>query len=380
MIQSKTPFLPEDVGYYKERLDVLNEHFKTLIEEKKIMSANYCLAREGKIFAEAAIGKFCYREDDTREVGVDTIFPIASMTKLFTAVSIFKLAEDGKLRISQKVGDILPEFATPPYNEITIAHLLTHTSGLHADPGAHENKYFVSPWYYIFEGRKDFQDESWVAAGLRSGVETKPGIQWSYCSFGYVILGEIITRVSGVFANDYIMENIIKPCEMEDTHFDLILKYVNRYHIRHERGEEAFKKLLKGELEEEYEKIPGTGGGLFSTTSDIIKFGNMLCNMGTFRGKRIIGRKAVEKMTRQYTDENIKNYCWGAQGCERPYGLGPDMKNDEDNMYSIGTYFHEGAGTCCMVIDPVEKFVAVWFAQFYDAWHAEALFNASAIM
>ncbi len=123
------------MGYDPARIEAVNNHFRDLIEKKKIISANYCMARDGKVFVDAAIGRLSYREDDTREVQPDTIQGIASITKLFTAVAIWQLVEDGKIRVDQKVGEFIEEFATPPFNEISIAHLLSHTSGLQADSG-----------------------------------------------------------------------------------------------------------------------------------------------------------------------------------------------------------------------------------------------------
>jgi len=155
MISFKTDFSPEEVSYEGSRLNVLDKFFEEQIEKKKIISANYCLARDGKLFANNAVGKLSFSEEDTRELRPDTIQWIASITKLFTSVAIWKLAEDGKLRVNQNVGEIIPEFSNKPFNDITIAHLLSHTSGLHPDGGCFENKYFVSPWDHIVQAKEE---------------------------------------------------------------------------------------------------------------------------------------------------------------------------------------------------------------------------------
>lgn len=86
-------------------------------------------------------------------------------------------------------------------------------------------------------------------------------------------------------------------------------------------------------------------------------------------------------MTALHTTPDIKDYCWGAEGVFRPYALGPDLRHNLSSLYSEGTFFHEGAGGCCLLIDPVEKLVAAWFVPFVDdVWCAHALFNAAAIM
>lgn len=383
MISYTTPFKPEDVGYDPARIAAVNKHFEELIDKKKIFSANYCMARDGKVFADNALGRLCYREDDKRELKPDTIQRIASITKLFTSVAIWQLVENGKLRVNQRVGEIIEEFDTPPFNEITIAHLLSHTSGMHPDGGCFPNKYFQSPWHFIMEDK----GKNWIAAALKCGMRMKPGQEWAYNSFGFVILGEIITRVSGQFANDYIVERIIKPCGLKDTGFDYLHKeIVSRANIMNEEEEKFINSFLDGSFKEDEEnklwsKLPGTGGAIFSTAYDLCRFGTMLQQNGYIDGVRILGRKAIEKMTTLYTAPHIKDYCWNAGGPYREYGLGPDMRCNDASLYTKGTFFHEGSGGCCLIIDPKEKLVAAWFIPFVnDVWSPEPLYNAAAVM
>lgn len=383
MISLETRYKPVDVGYDESRIDALNKHFEALVEKKQIIAASYCLARDGKVFAYNSVGKLSYREEDNRELRPDTIIRIASITKLFCSVAIWKLVEDGKLRVNQKVGEIIPQFNEKPFDEITIAHLLSHTSGLQSDYGTFENKYFVSPWDFIDKLR----DEDWITASLRAGLRKKPGEEWAYCSFGFVILGEVITRISGEFANDYIMEHIVKPCGLKDTGFDYRNKEVlKRTNIPNEGREKFIDEVLsdtfvENESHERFDQIPSTGGGLYSTPYDLVRFGTMLQQGGYIDGVRVIGRKAIEKMTSQCTGPEIKDYCWNAGGAHRDYAYGPDLRCNDASLYSKGTFFHEGAGGCCLIIDPVEKLVAAWFIPFVNnGWGSEPLYNAAAIM
>lgn len=379
MISFKTPYLPQDVGYNGERLEVLNRHFINMIEAKELQAANYCLARDGKVFANTAIGKLSYKQEDDRPLKPDTVQNLASITKLFCASAIFKLVEDGKMRLDQYVGDFIDEFKAPPFDKINIAHLLTHTSGMMADPGCFESKYVKYPWDFI----ENMKGDNWIEAALSSGMRKQPGEEWAYCSFGYVILGEVISRVSGIFANDYIIENIVKPCEMDDTFFDLTMDAAGRHAVRNERMEEHINSILSQKTIDDgvWGKIPGTGGELHSTAPDLCKFGTMLLNKGSYNGKRILGRKAVEKMTTLHTTPDIRDYCWNAGGVPRRYGLGPDLRHNLTSLYTKDSFFHEGAGGCCLLIDPAEKLVAAWFIPFVNnVWCAHALFNVSAIM
>jgi CubicO group peptidase (beta-lactamase class C family) len=381
IIKGKPLFSSKEVCYQEERLDILNKHFLEMIEKKEIISGSYCLSRHNKIFADTAIGSLSYDENDDRKFMPNTIFKIASITKLFTAVAILKLVEDGKMRLDQCVGEFLEEFNTPPFNTINIVHLLTHTSGIIADEGAHENKYYEAWWKSLEDGQAD----KWIEAVLKKGLRTSPGKEWSYSTVGYMILGEIITKVSGMFCHSYIEKYIIEPCEMTDTCFGMKNEFVDRYNIRTPWMEDNITKFKSGENKEEngFEKIPSTGGGIYSTCNDLSKFGTMMLNNGKYNGKRIIGRKALESMSRIHTSQDVKDYCWGAPGGFRAYGLGPDIffKTNESQLITPGVISHEGFGTCCMMIDHKENFVAVWAAQFYDGdWYAHALRNVASII
>jgi CubicO group peptidase (beta-lactamase class C family) len=253
---------------------------------------------------------------------------------------------------------------------------------MYPDGGCFENKYQINQWEFIQEDKAN----NWIAAALHTGMRKNPGEEWAYCSFGYVVLGEIISRVSGEFANDYIMNHIVKPCGLKDTGFDYKKDIVVRMNIPHERREKMVKEFLTETYKDEddgtvWKKIPSTGGGLYSTAYDLCRFGIMLQQGGYIDGNRILGRKAIEKMSTLYTQPHIKDYCWNAGGPYRQYGLGPDMRCNDASIYTQGTFFHEGAGGCCLLIDPTEKMVAAWFIPFIDdVWSAEPLYNAAAVM
>jgi CubicO group peptidase (beta-lactamase class C family) len=122
---------PVEVGYDEGRIQTLDKHLQKLIDDGEIQCATYCLSRKGKVFAHGGIGKKSFRKDNGTPVEPDSLRWLASITKTFTAVAIMKLVEDGVTRLDVPVGEILPQFNTPPYNGITLFQLLTHTSGMH---------------------------------------------------------------------------------------------------------------------------------------------------------------------------------------------------------------------------------------------------------
>ncbi|MDR2931929.1 MAG: beta-lactamase family protein [Oscillospiraceae bacterium] len=383
VISGRTDCRPADVDYDASRIDVLNGFFAGMIADKKIQSASYCISRRGKVFAHGSLGALRFRGDDAPMLP-DSIFRIASVSKTFTAVAIMKLVEDGLLRLDSNVADILPQFEAPPFDRIKVWHLLTHTSGLHPDSGCFNYKYVVSPWEHI--ARKEKEDginTDWISAGLSVGLRRDVGTEWQYCSFGYILLGAVVSAVAGVPATDYIRNSIIKPLNLADTDFGMTPDMALRaaYNVEHiER--EVHSILHPGKVKEAsvWDHIDDTGGGIYSTARDLNRFGNMMLGNGRLDSVRILGRKSVEKMTTNAL-QHIPDHCWGHEYEDRWYGMGFDMLSANDCLTTPGHYFHEGAGGCALVIDPAEDMVAAWSALYTGgAFQGTALYNAQNIM
>lgn len=375
LTRGQVPYTAEEADYEKERLEVLNEHFMKLIKQDIIQSASYCLSRNNKIFSHNTMGFLSYRDDDSRPFLPDSVYGIYSITKLVTSTAILQLVEDGLIRLDQPVGEIINEFNEPPFNQIQIWHLLTHTSGLYCDEGCKPDKYHE-------DIHEMMEDPKWIDRLLSKGLSNKPGAEWAYSSLGYNVLGEIITQISGIFCHDYINERILKPCDMQETHWLPSAAFKERYSSRFDWSDEMIAHAgEQTELLEE--KVPRTWNGLLSTDEDLMKFGLMLLNYGKYNGKHILGRKAVESMMHIHTTPDVKNYCWDANGDEKPFGLSPDVyvPSNRSQLLTPGTINHEGWGTCCLMIDHKEKFVAVWSAQFCGyTWNILPLRNAASIM
>ncbi|MCL1832837.1 MAG: beta-lactamase family protein [Oscillospiraceae bacterium] len=399
--QGKTDCTPSDVAYNADRLTVLNNHLQSGIDAGEIQCAMYCLSRQGKVFAHAGIGKKSFRAEDNTPVQPDSVRWIASVTKTFTAVAIMKLVEDGLARLDQSVGEILPQFNTPPYNQINIFNLLTHTSGLQADGGCFENRYNVDYWatiqrcYKLHDFEKDGEFD-WISAALNSngGMRVSANKEWAYCSFGFTILGAIIEKLTGIHSHKYIEDMICKPLGMKDTVFpeNITSEMVKRHIISDIEDEKQLNDQLNDIINDVSENagekptnpfdiynIPHTGGGLLSTAQDMVRFGNMVLNRGSLDGVRILGRKAVEKMTE--LSVQLPDYCWGAGGAIRKYAIGFDHRNGVQFTFSDVTVMHEGAGACALYIDPQEELVAAWVVPLArDDWFPRIQYNTQNII
>lgn len=397
-IQGTIDCTPEETGYDGTRIAVLHEHFERLIKQKIIHGAAYCISHKGKIIAHGSIGKDNAMGRDTG-MQPDTVFCIASITKVFTATAIMQLVERGLVRLDTPVAEILPQFAHGPLDSITLFHLLTHTSGLYPDENCFPESCPKSAWELLetaYEQAEDKEAVDWIAAGTAPGLRVPAGTQWQYCSFGFSLLGEVVTRVSGINVHRYIQNYILKPLKMNDSGF-LVTGDMAKRHFCHDKKEEKWlKEIMEGSRkdcscdEEEarkagsrewfWSRIPSTGGGLHATVSDLIQFANAMLYGGRLGDARILGRKMVEKMATIQL-HNIPDYCWGAKEPDRLYGIGFDMRQGPAYTYSEGTFMHEGAGACSLDIDPAEQFAAAWYVPFAcDDWSALPLYNTQNVI
>jgi CubicO group peptidase (beta-lactamase class C family) len=362
MIEKKVEYTPEEAGYLPSQIKVLDEHLQKLITRKRLHAAGYIISKDDKVFVHKSMGTL-RRNDESSRFLPDTIRRVASVTKLFTAVSILKLVEQGLIRLDQPVAEIIEEFRNSMYEKITVFHLLTHTSGIRPEPGA-----FREP--YPLDSRWQLSQE-WIKKVLTDFLAVEIGKEWRYSSAGFAILAEIVSRKSGVQYEKYVMNNIVKPLGMNDTYFDPPLTLSERVSFGDEMEEAWFydRTLLPEGA------APRGAGGLFSTLEDMWRFGQTLVHKGSLAGVRILSRKTVEAMTRNHTP-GIKDYGWGHNGAEMEYGLGMNVYSN-NTFLSPGSFAHEGAGLCGLYMDPVENLVLAYSCPLAEGvgWEPEAVIN-----
>lgn len=378
---------PQEAGYDANVIARLDQHFANLINDNKIHCASYLLSRDGKVFADGALGQLHYEQEQSK-FEKDSIRRIASITKLFTAVAIFQLIEQGKIYLRQSVSEWIEEFKHPMFDKINIMHLLTHTSGLRADPG-----YYLEPYPYgwgaikfAFEPETEGPDavtdpvelekqrrNAWIKAILAGKPLSSPGEEWNYSSAGYNILGELITRVSGLRYEDYVMEHIVKPLGLTRTFFEVPESLRDEVCIINKYEKSNMERGLKEN------DSPRAGGGLYSSLGDLFRFGQMLLNDGTLDGVTILSRKSVEKMRGNILDKDISSFCWGGKIKNHIYGLGPVLIGS-NQMISENTYGHEGAGRCILLLDPSKNAVMLFFVPSNTEWCPESMIGTQNII
>ena len=202
---------------------------------------------------------------------IDTKFNLGSMDKMFTAIAIMQLVEQGKLSLHEKIGTYLPAYPNPEIADtVTIHQLLTHSSGF--------GNYFDSP-LYLEKHNQVRSLNDYFALFTDTPLLFEPGSQFAYSNSGYIVLGLIIEAVSGISYYDYVQEHIFEPNGMLDTAcFELDAVNTNLaigYTTREWNGNDT------GQIRDNGSMVPvrgGSAGGGYSTAPDLLSFRNALVN------------------------------------------------------------------------------------------------------
>jgi CubicO group peptidase (beta-lactamase class C family) len=203
---------------------------------------------------------------------INTRFDTASITKLFTAAAVFQLIDNKKLSFNDKILDILDLKDTTISKEVTIYHLLNHTSGIGDDADEEAGEDYEDIWKqkpnYMVRETEDFLPQF-----IYKTPNFMPGKGHRYCNVAYVLLGLAIEKVTGLKYRDYIIENIFKPAEMMNTEFcsmDGIFENVAEGYSKVEDGNGDFLGWRKNIYS--YPPIGSPDAGVYTTVKDLDKF------------------------------------------------------------------------------------------------------------
>ena len=177
--------------------------------EKGSFNGTWLYAENGRIVSKGAFG---FRDADSRlPVEEDTVFEMASVTKMFTATAVMLLVREGKLGLDDAYTEYFPDY---PYPGVTVRHLLTHTSGM---PDDFETWTWVCP---AWKNEKRIPPCSEILRFIReSGEEAShaPGETFRYTDIGYCLLANLVERLSGVRFEDFLRKNVFEPAGMKDS-------------------------------------------------------------------------------------------------------------------------------------------------------------------
>jgi CubicO group peptidase (beta-lactamase class C family) len=360
---------PETARYDAARLERLEAVFAALRAQGKIQCAAYALSRHGRVFANRCLGPRRYdgpepmRSGDWRK--------IASITKVLTAIGILKLVEDGRLLMEWPLSRILPELEGGPHAGIRLFDVLTHTSGLPADPGYRcEPNPDSAVW-------KTMAEKDWVARLARTAPDHGIGAAWSYCSRGYNLLGEAIARVTGEPYYRWMEREVTGPLGMRDTFWDPGDRPLDAFAVM--SADEA--GMLAGRKQTLHHPSLAQGGA-YSTCSDLLKLGRFFMPGGSLPGneaggRRVLGKAAIKAMrTIQVT---VPAFHWGDRFPDWSYGLG--LEPARHPLIAPGSVWgHEGSGRSSWWFAPEEGLAMAWLLPTALDWDPDFAWTPRTIL
>lgn len=349
--------VPESVGMSSERLRRIETWLQGMVDDKSTAGFVTLVARKGKVVHHRATGKRGMSLVDP--MPRNALFDIASMTKPLTAAAVLLLFEEGRITLNDPVSDHLPEFRdrmvrtdsgdlVPAEREMTIRHLLTHTSGVRDPRGRAATYAFPTMDAYM----QDF---------VKLPLEAQPGSKWIYGD-SLDVLGYLVERVSGQRLDRFLKRRVLDPLGMADTHYWPPESKQNRRAVLVVKGKDDPKRLSREPAEAAEAKTFIAGAsGLHTTAADYWRFCQMLLNGGEFDGQRLLGPKTVSLIAENHLEDGT-SYAPPGLG----FGLGFAVVTDRAKAaspYSVGSYFWGGSQGTVFWIDPAEELVGVLMVQ-----------------
>ena len=292
--------VPEDVGMSTSRLGRIAPIMQRWVDDGKIPGALTMIAREGRL---VHFEKFGVQDVATaKPLEFDTIFRIYSMTKPITSIAVMMLYEEGHFQLGTPVSELIPAFKdmqvyteggeniVDAEREMTIKHLLTHTSGLiYGGDGDHPiNQRYRDANYYGGDLANMAQELGNIP------LLHHPGDAWNY-GMSTDVLGYIVEVVSGMPFEEFLKTQILDPLRMTDTAFSVPDEKADRYPTLYEPAEDGGIQVIENAPVSSGPRsfFHSGGAGLQSTAADYLRFCQMLLNDGELDGVRLLGRKPL---------------------------------------------------------------------------------------
>lgn len=380
--QPLTNAAPESVGVSPDRLVRIDELLETAVSEGNIPGAVALVARNGKIIYHKAFGEA--DNESNRKMEKDAIFRIASQTKAITSTAVMMLWEEGKFQLDDPISKYIPEFKNPTVlqtfhfgdtsytsitaaRDITIRHLLTHTSGLGygvIDGDERMKMIYHKAGITDLFTTKDISIGESVKKLAKLPLHHQPGEKYTY-SEGLDVLGYFVEVISGMPFDQFLRERLFQPLGMEDTWFYLPEKKANRLVSVQKKENGNWVKYPDTFYDTDYpitgaKKFFSGGAGLSSTAKDYATFLQMYLNGGELNGVRFLSRTTINTIMGNHTGD-----LFGGESKHYGLAFGVVTKAGQDSggIGSIGTFDWGGYFNTQYFADPEEKIIGILMKQ-----------------
>jgi D-alanyl-D-alanine carboxypeptidase len=288
------------------------------LAKKDEFSGVVLVARHGKVLLQKGWG-LANRETGA-PVTLDTRFRIGSMNKMFTAVATLQLVEAGKLKLDDPIGKYLPDYPNKDVaSKVTVRHLLTHTGGTGDifGPDFEKNRLTLR------------EHGDYLKLYGSRGLDHEPGAEFRYSNYGFVLLGALIEKVTGMSYYDYVRAKVFQPAGMTST-------------ASLAENENVPNRSI-GYTKDNGKWVPNTGtlpwrgtsaGGGYSTAGDLLRFAQAL------ESGKLISKASLAAATTPYKEHYGFGFGIQGEGALRGYGHGggaPGMNGELRIFPQLGT-------------------------------------------
>lgn len=330
---------PELAGLNPEKLKKVDAIVKKAVADSTFPGGVVAVVKDDMLAYCNAFGHHTY--DKSEQVMPNDVYDLASLTKVVaTTPSIMKLIDEGKITLDDPVSTYFSEFKAGDKSEITIRHLLLHTSGL--------------PAFRVYVDKLKTRDEI-LEAIKNEPLINEPDTKYVYSDLGFILLGQIVQQVSGLPLDQYAQANFYKPLGMASTWFnpkqgaDWLTSRIPPTEI-----DETYRnKTIQAEVHDERSWfLDGVAGhaGLFSNVQDLSIYAQMLLNKGSYAGKQYIKPETIEAFTSKQSDLHGRGYGFDRKS--------PNGFSTAGALSSNQTFGHLGFTGTSIWVDP-EKNMAV---------------------
>lgn len=365
---------PLEAGFDPARLGQLHEFLGTCVNGERLAGLNAIIVRGDRLAYGVSLG--LANRETQRPMRADTLFRIYSLSKPVVSVAVLKAVEEGRLLLGDPVHAYIPEIAEMPVfnedasrlqpqtSEMTIADLLSHTSGLIY--GGDDSHPVDMKWNAATLFRRDGRMAD-VMARLKSlPLKHQPGETFAY-GISHDILGLLLERIVGRPLGQILSESVFGPLGMADTGFSVEEQDLDRLAVLYEPnaagGLDVADPCTRDSRWAAPVSFEAGGEGLVSTVPDFYRFVAMLLNKGKTPEGRYLSRKTVDLMTANRLSESQLQGMWmPGYG----FGLGVAVLLDpavNANLGSTDEFTWAGSASTFFWADPREDLLAILFAQ-----------------
>jgi CubicO group peptidase (beta-lactamase class C family) len=317
----------------RARFGAIDSAIRAVIADRRMPGAVFHLERNGDVY-EKAYGRLSYAADAAADE-TGTVFDAASLTKILaTAPSVLLLAEAGKLDLEAPVSRYFPECGGNGKDGMTVRHLLTHSSGLPAG----------IPAKPAWEG-----DASAHQLACAREVTDPPGTAFRYSDINYILLGQLVQRVSGMPLDEFAQRPIFTPLQMTDTGYLPLARFAaGRIAPTHVDGDVVLQGVVHDPTSRRMGGVAGSAG-VFSTARDIARFARMLLADGELDGVRILSRDSVRLLTTAQSPAAVTQRRGMGMDIDSPFS------KPRGTLFPVGSYGHTGFTGCILWVDPTSR-------------------------